>query len=230
MADGGLIIAPPGWFTDPIGRSELRWWSGAEWTEYVAASPEMLPPDAVLPAHQPLSHLADTSASVPLPGSFVAAQPESAAYVPFGDRTASTADSGTFQPWTPSAPSRWNTGGAWALSATPLVGVATGIGIAFAVTVSPWLALSMVLLPLFWMIAAATRDRAALDEYGYGRVPSRWWLLLGPLGYLVARTIHVRRRSGHGSAPLWWYLGISVSLSVVLVTARLMIAALLPTA
>lgn len=28
---------PPGWFPDPFGRHEVRWWDGARWTEHVAS-------------------------------------------------------------------------------------------------------------------------------------------------------------------------------------------------
>jgi hypothetical protein len=78
------------------------------------------------------------------------------------------------------------------------------------------------------MIAAATRDRSILDGFGYGRLPSRWWLLLGPPAYLSARSVRVRRQSGHGSAPLWWYLSIVVILTGVSIAARFLLADLLP--
>jgi uncharacterized protein YxjI len=28
---------PPGWFPDPFGRHEIRWWDGTRWTEHVAS-------------------------------------------------------------------------------------------------------------------------------------------------------------------------------------------------
>lgn len=227
MADDGLVVAPPGWFTDPVRRSDLRWWSGAEWTEYVANSPPIRPSDVPRPG----SVLARTSPLIPLPRAVLPPQPEMPAYVPFGrDGAAATMDAERSRSWAPIAPTRWNTGGAWALSATPLIGVISGVGIAFAVTFSVWLAVSIVLLPLLWSVAAATRDCRRLDELGYGRVPSRWWLLLGPLGYLIARTVSVRRQSGHGSAPLWWHLGIVVMLTSASFVARLLVAGLLPAA
>ena len=227
MAEGGLVVAPPGWFTDPVGRSDLRWWSGAEWTEYVAAIPSMRPSDVPRPG----SVLARTLPLVPLPRAVLPPQSEIPAYVPFGgEGSGATVDAGRSRSWAPIAPMRWNTGGAWALSATPLIGVVSGVGIGFAVTFSVWLALSIVPLPLLWSVAAATRDCRRLDALGYSRVPSRWWLLLGPLGYLIARTVSVRRQSGHGSAPLWWHFGLVVMLTIASYVARFLVAGLLPAA
>jgi hypothetical protein len=226
VGEGDLVAAPPGWFADPVGRSDLRWWSGAEWTEYVAPRPAPRPADA------PRRDLARASASpaIPLPGTFVPSQPETPAYVPFGgDRSAATTANGTARAWVPTAPTRWNTGGAWALSVTPLIAVVGAIGIGFAATFSVWLALVIVLLPFLWTIAAATRDRSTLAEFGYHRLPSRWWLLLGPLAYLIARTVFVNRQSGRGSAPLLWYVGIVVVLTMVSIVLRLLVSGLVPT-
>lgn len=30
-----MSINPPGWYPDPFGRAQVRWWSGAAWTEHV---------------------------------------------------------------------------------------------------------------------------------------------------------------------------------------------------
>lgn len=227
MGDEDLVVAPPGWFSDPIGRSDLRWWSGAEWTEHVAPSPAISPADIPRPG----SLLPSAAPSIPLPGTFVALPADPPAYVPFGaDRSGASAGTERSRSWAPIAPTRWNTGGALALGATPLIGVVTGVGIGFAVNLSLWLVPAIALLPLLWTVAAATRDRSSLDGFGYGRVPSRWWLLLGPLAYLIARTVYVRRQSGHGSAPLWWYLALSVTLGVLSVVARLLLTGLIPTA
>jgi hypothetical protein len=241
VAEGGGVIAPPGWFADPIGRSDLRWWSGAEWTEHVAPAPVMHPADVPRPG----TVLAGAPIPVPQPGSVVAPQPTTSAYVPFGGDSrganSATADPRSWVPSGPIAPTHWNTGGAWALSATPLIGVLGGVGIGFAVSLAVslaapsllWLSLVIALLPFLWTVAAATRDCAMLDAFGFGRLPSRWWLLLGPLAYLIVRTVHVRRQSGRGSAPLWWYCSIVMVLAGVSIGVRLLVAVtpgvLLPT-
>jgi hypothetical protein len=222
MPDDGLVIAPAGWFADPTGLSELRWWSGEGWTEHVATRPAMHPAD--IPRPGTVLTVAPTTVPVSLPPT----HPTASAYVPFSQGARSGSWSADPRVWTATGqprPTRWNTAGAWALSATPWIAVFSGIGLAFAWSVAPrtwWWSLAVVLLPLLWTIAAASRDRGRLDELGYRRVPSRWWLLLGPLAYLIARTVHVRRQSGHGSAPLWWYAA-NVVLPVAMALAGLLV-------
>jgi hypothetical protein len=31
-----IVTTPPGWYPDPSGRYELRYWDGTQWTEHVA--------------------------------------------------------------------------------------------------------------------------------------------------------------------------------------------------
>ena len=33
---------PAGWYPDPLGHPQLRWWNGEGWTEQVSAAPEPL--------------------------------------------------------------------------------------------------------------------------------------------------------------------------------------------
>ncbi|QNE46739.1 DUF2510 domain-containing protein [Glaciihabitans sp. INWT7] len=233
MDDGGLVVAPPGWFADPVGLSDLRWWSGAEWTAHVAPSPTMHPADIPRPGTVLGSvALAHGSTPVPPPGSFVAAQPVTPAYSLFAETPAESQDRrSAVAPSTPAATfgaTRWNTVGAWALGATPLIGVVSGIGMLFVSKLLPqawWWSLPIALLPLLWTIVAATRDRIALGTFGYDRLPSRWWLLVGPLAYLIARTVFVRRQSGRGSAPLWWYLAVSLIVTALVIAAGFLVFA-----
>ena len=46
---------PPGWFPDPTGRHDHRWWDGAAWTGHVA--------DAGVAAHDPLPEGRSTTAA-----------------------------------------------------------------------------------------------------------------------------------------------------------------------
>jgi len=35
---------PPGWYADPVGGWDLRWWDGARWTEHTAVPPQTVKP------------------------------------------------------------------------------------------------------------------------------------------------------------------------------------------
>lgn len=60
MADG--LSWPPGWFRDPTGRHDHRWWDGAAWTDHVAdagvASTDVLPAAEGPAGAQPVAPLA----------------------------------------------------------------------------------------------------------------------------------------------------------------------------
>ena len=45
---------PPGWYDDGTGSGQLRWWSGVDWTEHVAAPHAMVPERPALPADRPI--------------------------------------------------------------------------------------------------------------------------------------------------------------------------------
>jgi hypothetical protein len=35
----GMPVTPPGWYPDPSGAGQLRYWTGNEWTQHVQPSP-----------------------------------------------------------------------------------------------------------------------------------------------------------------------------------------------
>ncbi|WP_434810138.1 phospholipid scramblase-related protein [Microbacterium sp. bgisy189] len=60
--------APAGWFPDPFGRHEHRYWDGAQWTEHVGShgrqsvdAPVIPPPSAVVPQAAAANHQAGGS-------------------------------------------------------------------------------------------------------------------------------------------------------------------------
>jgi hypothetical protein len=74
------------------------------------------------------------------------------------------------------------------------------------------------------------RDRSRLRQFGYLELTSPWWILLvAPLVYLIIRTIRVRRESGHGVAPLVFFLVSYVAVIVLGVVAAVAIPAFLAT-
>ncbi|HUP72430.1 MAG TPA: phospholipid scramblase-related protein [Acidimicrobiales bacterium] len=73
----GPPVTPPGWFPDPLGRHEQRYWDGQQWTEHVAShgrqsvdpvgAPQQLPtvnhsPDKIQQQVQQRAGVVDTSA------------------------------------------------------------------------------------------------------------------------------------------------------------------------
>jgi hypothetical protein len=64
-------------------------------------------------------------------------------------------------------------------------------------------------------VVLAWLDHRTLRGRGLER-PFAWaWALLGPLVYLIGRSVVVRRRVGGSAAPLWLYLGLTVLGSIV---------------
>ncbi|MER3388213.1 MAG: DUF2510 domain-containing protein [Microcella pacifica] len=126
--------------------------------------------------------------------------------------------------WAPSAtaaparrtPQATGTAGAWLLALSPVLTLLLAAGVGALVLSDPlspvaaiaaWVASG---LTLAWLVLAVVADFRRLGALGYASRPSVLWIILGPLPYLISRTVHVHRATGRGSAPLWVYLGVSV--------------------
>jgi hypothetical protein len=115
-------------------------------------------------------------------------------------------------------PTRGNTAGAWFVAMSPLLGVLGFGGLVFAAewslrsatSTTPWndplIAVAIVagtgLVLALLVIFAVVADRRRLESLGHGRRASGWWIVLGALPYLIARTVRTRQESGKGAAPL----------------------------
>ncbi|WP_394771276.1 DUF2510 domain-containing protein [Lacisediminihabitans sp.] len=202
------LSVPAGWFDDPTGLELNRWWNGTEWTEHTAPKPaEPVAAESPATAFRPRVPEIET-----LP------QDLTHAYVPFGDHRSWQAH----MPPMVTAPIRWNTPGAIAVGFTPLVGLIAAVGIVALTLLGSgawWWSIGAALLPLLWSIAFASRDRIKLDVWGYEARASLGWLLLGPLAYLIARTVRVHQRVHRGSFPLWLFIINSVLISALAVGA-----------
>jgi hypothetical protein len=67
------------------------------------------------------------------------------------------------------------------------------------------------------IVLLAWLDHRTLRSRGLERPFSWAWALLGPLVYLIGRSVVVRRRVGGSAAPLWLYLGLTVLGSIIAV-------------
>jgi Protein of unknown function (DUF2510) len=189
---------PAGWYSDPSGNGQLRWWDGARWTEHVTA----LPP--VASAAQPVYGAQGYDAQVYGPQNYGAMTMESA------------------------TPTHWNTVSVWFLVFSYLlvgivVAVALPVGLAISGAAAGYSVVGALVVILIVALALAFGDRRALLSFGFERPASPWWILFLPIAgvypYLIARTVRVRREAGRGGAPLWTALALLAAILVGVVPA-----------
>jgi len=148
-----------------------------------------------------------------------------------------------FQNWT-LPPSHGNTAAVWWLVFMQLIYavVQTAVMIAILLPMLPGISMTMVdngiLLANFTVLMVTSSvvsvaflvvtiwiafvDRRALERLGHTHTASPWWNLLGTLWYLIIRSVHVRRITGAGAAPLVTYIclyivpGIALGLMIAL--------------
>lgn len=163
---------------------------------------------------------AESSAAVPTAaGSFAApssvAELESVDYAPMERSWAPSAGSAGSTP-VRRTPLATGTAGAWLLALSPVLNLLLVVGVGSLVLADPLSAVAAVsawvasALMLVWLVLAVVADFRRLGALGYVSRPSVFWIILGPLPYLISRAVHVRRATGRGSAPLWVYLAASV--------------------
>nr|RZI35029.1 hypothetical protein BJQ95_02599 [Cryobacterium sp. SO1] len=102
-------------------------------------------------------------------------------------------------------PNRWSTASVWTIVFMPWI---AGVSVVAALVLAWWgsgwwLQLGALALPFLLTLAAAQRDVKRLRSWRHQAVAHWAWSLLGSLGYLIARTVVLRRNAGLGSAPLW---------------------------
>jgi Protein of unknown function (DUF2510) len=199
---------PAGWYPDPAGSENLRWWDGTTWTAHLAPRPTPAP--APTPVVQ-----APSLPPVAAPGTqTVTGEP----YVPFqGSWNQSSQGNGNGEGEF-ARPAQWSTGGGWLLAFSPLITIiaVAALVAAYASTLTTTLAtpnnsltttVPAIEFGVFLLqVLFAVMDRRKLQSFGYLQRASVWWVLLTPLAYLIARGIAVSREVRHGFGPLIAYI------------------------
>jgi hypothetical protein len=227
-ADGNHTT-PAGWYADPAGSPQLRWWDGSGWTDHLQA-PAAQTTGTSSPA--PAYSSAPAYASAP---SYAAAP----AYAyPAGAEPTVPAGTPAYGPFI------------WVITLLPLITLLMlplALGTvedslrsslsdmsSYSSSVNPYAGLSTGALLgqllsqlVSWLIVAAIIVLSFLDykwllRTGYVR-PFHWawsfFALIFPPLYVIGRSVVVRRRSGRGIGPLWVSIAIAaVSLIVGIAT------------
>jgi hypothetical protein len=189
-ATGGI---PAGWYPDPGGSADLRWWNGQQWTAQLQPVPvaPVAPPPPAVQSFQPAAEKA---------------------YVPFSSAAAAPR---------PVLRGIAYTRTVWWICFQPLWGLATqavmyAIVTAFGPVPTVLLVIGFTVLNLLlWalLVRLAFADRKALVEGGNGSAASPWWILLSPLVYLILRARQVRmwEEAGAWAPVVWWVIALIVS-------------------
>jgi hypothetical protein len=177
MTDTPPVTIVAGWYSDPAGSGQLRWWSGIAWTEYVAPRPVAVSPTPVVnPYSAPALSLAPATPDIPLnPTRWTTGSSWLLALTPVIYLVVYLGALPTF--------ARVDT----------LRGIVVTVGIA-------------VFLPTVFAVIFAGVDWSRLSKLGYRVRPNPWWVLITPAAYLLSRSRKLRRVIGHGSAPLWTWI------------------------
>lgn len=168
----------------------------------------------------------------PATNEFIGVKPQASTGSLFSQLTA-VPERGTFVPFataiTPRSPARdqpdvVNTLSSWVLAFIPMLYPLTLILVIFALDIYiPAVQAGIALIFVLWMVVLAVRDARELRTARYEKVASPAWILLGPLGYLIARGITVNKATGHGFGPLMLLVAVGAAQVVMVFTAPVLL-------
>lgn len=190
---------PAGWYPDPTGAAQLRWWDGETWTEEVSALVNAAVPSVVPYSLRPAP--ATVSAGTAVYNAFIWI----VTMLPLVSILTLLTRSTSVLVMTPSDP--------YAIYRDPT----TLASVAFGALVYA----SAVALSYF--------DRKRLLRDGFDRPFHWAWTFLNSGIYVIGRSVIVGRRAGRGRAPIWvWIaitlLGVTVAIAKVVQTIAPLLA------
>ncbi|NQX26445.1 DUF2510 domain-containing protein [Microbacteriaceae bacterium VKM Ac-2854] len=279
MSDVNGNTPRAGWYPDPAGSTQQRWWNGTGWTDSLRDAPA-----APVPPVEPIAPVAPAAAAAaPATPPAEPATPAAAPYRPaFGEMhpgaPAPQPPYGApgYSPNAPAAPAynpapaysgpgvgapqkdpsiRTNTVWIWLIIGLPLLSLfsifafdpnefAREVAAASSTGSTSYSGMGMMANPVYGLvqllgfaITAATIlfgffDYRALKAAGLQR-PFHWaWgffaLIVGPIVYVIGRSVVVKRVTGGGLLPLWVFIGtVVVQIIVGLVWAAQLINAII---
>lgn len=213
MSESPRVVVPAGWHVDPTAVDQLRWWTGAHWSDHTAPLPQALP--SAEKAADELGVAGVTTESAPPQREI--SETGSASPMPEydWDRESLHRDAAVNEPaeipepeeWR-NLPSRWNTTSVWMIALVPIVTAAAvwAALILFNIGGWSWRIPAALALPYLWVVVFAKRDVKRLRRFGHRHTASAAWAVLTAPVYLIARSIVMRRYAGIRSAPIWIWL------------------------
>jgi hypothetical protein len=231
MARGGAMSntngqTPAGWYTDPSGSQQLRWWDGVRWTEHYQPGAQPAAPVQPSAPAQPLygqPTYAQTGYGQPAYSATPAAPYAAASFAP--ERRQLAPGTRIYNVWIwlvvalPILPALllpfWNpfAGMSSIRSQRDLENFTYPFGIFtwvyFAIIIVSWLCYGLTVV-FAWL------DYRELKRVGVDR-PFHWaWAFLNSIVYVIGRSVIVRRVApGRGLAPIWVSIGIVVASFVI---------------
>ena len=197
---GGLPVA--GWYPDPAGTPQERWWGGLDWTDHLRDTPAVAPVWPPAAAETPTWPGAAVAATAPAwPGSLTGAPaaPATPAYQPMsGWNSGSNPMQATYYSAPTGSP---NTVPIWLIATypLPLLAITLLVGrLPYDQLVTGSGLTSLGFLVLF--VLSVVWDFLTLRQRGLPAA-SPAWMLLGPIGYLIARRIVLGRGGVRHNSP-----------------------------
>lgn len=215
-----LIAEVPaaGWYQDPNDDGSMRWWSGEGWTDHTQPMAPARPQESLRPATGSTAGSAGTDWVSNYTVDELALYTGRPVEHAVSSRTGRTVleFTGTVPDWR-----RERTGATtaqvWMIALVPAL--IAGLALAWLLVGAPFRIPGLVLgiaalVGALSTMLLAVGDSRSLRARGLS-APSPTWILLGSVGFLIARAVNVRRSGASGTAPLVVGLLGSVALGTV---------------